>query len=63
MLGVDAKKLAEMLVNGNDKIQEYGKAINEEINRLEKEKNPSTGSGSAEPEGHKPDHIGHDHHN
>ena len=38
ILGVEPKKIAEFLVNETEKIKEYGKAINEEIDKLEKAK-------------------------
>lgn len=40
MLGVDPAKLAELLVNGDEKLKEYGKKINEEIDKLTKAKQP-----------------------
>lgn len=40
LLDVKPEKIAELLVNSNEKIQEYGKAINEAIDKLEKEKHP-----------------------
>lgn len=38
VLGADPKKVAEFMVGGDEKIKEYSKVINEEIERLEKEK-------------------------
>ncbi len=35
LLDVKAEKVADILVNGNDKIKEYGQAINAEIDKLE----------------------------
>jgi len=37
-LGADPKKVAELMVGGNEKIKAYSKVINDEIERLEKEK-------------------------
>jgi len=37
-LGADPKKVAELMVAGDEKIKEYSKVINKEIERLEKEK-------------------------
>lgn len=49
--GIKPEKLAELLVNGNDKIKDYSKKINEAIDKLEKEKHPEHDHG----------HEGHDH--
>jgi hypothetical protein len=51
--GIKPEKLADLLVNGNDKIKTYSAQINEAIGKLEKEKHP-------EPE-HDHNHEGHDH--
>lgn len=40
--GADAKKVAEIIVNHDEKIKDYSKQINEEIERLEKEKKSKT---------------------
>ncbi len=36
-LGADPKKIAELMVKGDDKIKEFSKNINEEIKRLEED--------------------------
>ena len=41
LLEVKPEKLAEILVNQNEKIKEYGKAINEAIDKLEEAKKPA----------------------
>jgi hypothetical protein len=46
---LEPKDVAELMVNGGDKIKEFSKLVNEEIDKLEKAKNP----------GHT--HEGHDH--
>jgi hypothetical protein len=51
---LDPKEVAELMVNGNEKIKEFSKQINEEVDKLEKAKKPA-----ASHEGH--DHAGHDH--
>ncbi len=38
LLNVDPVKVAELLVNGGDKLKEYSKKINDEIDRLSQEK-------------------------
>jgi hypothetical protein len=38
VLGVAPEKIAELLVSGGDQIQDYGKKINEAIDKLEGEK-------------------------
>lgn len=46
MIGnVDPEKVAEILVNGNDKIKDYSAKINEAIEKLEKAKKPATPEG------------------
>jgi gas vesicle protein len=40
LLKVDPKQIAAMLVNSNDEIKKYSQEINDEIERLEKEKKP-----------------------
>jgi Sec-independent protein translocase protein TatA len=37
VLGADPKKIAEIMVSGDEKIKEFSKQINEEIKRLEEE--------------------------
>ena len=39
--GVDPKKVAEIMINQDEKVKEYSKQINEEIDRLEKAKKPA----------------------
>jgi hypothetical protein len=46
VLGVDPKKVAELMVGGDEKIKGYSKTINEEIERLEKEKAPKAETSS-----------------
>ena len=38
LLNVEPEKVAQLLANGGDKIEEYGKKINAEMDRLHKEK-------------------------
>lgn len=38
ILGVKPEKVAELLVSGDEQIKDYGKKINEEIDRLSKPK-------------------------
>jgi hypothetical protein len=40
-LGADPAKVAELLVNGDDKIKEYSKVVNDKIQELEKAKQPA----------------------
>jgi|GEM_PF-1296880 len=50
--GIKPERLAEMLINENDKIKEYSVKLNEEIGKLEKEKHKE----------HDHSHEGHEHH-
>jgi ribonucleotide reductase beta subunit family protein with ferritin-like domain len=49
----DPKDIAEMMVNGDEKLKEYSKKVNEAISELEKTKNPAAPEASSEPA---PDH-------
>lgn len=49
-LGADPKKIADFMVNGDEKIKEFSKTINDEIKRLEAEAHK--GHNHAEGEGH-----------
>ena len=42
LLDVKPEKIADILVNGNEKIKEYGQAINAEIDKLETAKRAKT---------------------
>ncbi len=42
LLDIKPEKIAEILVNSNDKIKEYGQAINAEIEKLESAKRAKT---------------------
>jgi hypothetical protein len=46
LLDVDPEKVAETLVNGQSKIEEYGKKINEAIDRLETAKKEKLAEGA-----------------
>ena len=45
ILGVEPEKVAELLVNGNEKIKDYSDKINKAIDKLSEDKKPK-----AEPE-------------
>lgn len=47
----DPQAIAELMVNGDDKLKEYSKKVNEAIDKLHKEKHPAAPH----------DHAGHDH--
>ena len=53
LLDIKPEQVAEFLVNGQDKVKEYGQKINEAIEKLEKERK---GSQTAQN-----DHAGHNH--
>lgn len=46
LLDVKPEKLAETLINNNEKIKEYSTKLNEEIGKLEKEKHKGHGHES-----------------
>lgn len=50
--GITPEKLADLLVNGNDKVKDYSAKINEAIGRLEKDKHPEHDHGEHSHEGH-----------
>jgi hypothetical protein len=52
---VEPEKIAELMVNGDDKIKEYSKKINEAIKKLEEAK------GDKQPAAHDHSHEGHIH--
>ena len=45
LLNIAPEKVAEILVNGNEEIKEYGNKINEAIAKLEKERKSKDGNG------------------
>jgi hypothetical protein len=63
VMDVEPEKIAEILANGGDKIQEYGKRINAYMEKADKEKaekNPEQASGHEHSHDHNHDHN-HDH--
>ena len=57
--GMDPEKIAEILVNQDPKMKEYGNKVNEAIKKLEEKKHGVEGVASAQLEGH--DHSKQDH--
>ncbi|MCL5774682.1 MAG: hypothetical protein M1333_00555 [Patescibacteria group bacterium] len=55
LLDIKPEQVADLLVNGQDKIKEYGQKINEAIEKLEKERKKT------QPEEQEHNHAGHDH--
>lgn len=56
LLNIAPEKVAEILVSGDDKIKEYGKKINEEIDRLTKDKSVPPQPSHGE-HGHDHNHV------
>jgi hypothetical protein len=47
----DPKAIAELMVNGDEKLREFSKQVNEAVSALEKEKHPSTHEATANSDG------------
>ncbi len=58
LLNVDPVKVAELLVNGGEKLKDYSKKINDEIDRLSQEKKKSAPAAEA---GEEHSHENHEH--
>jgi hypothetical protein len=62
LLGADPEKVAELLVNGDDKVKEYSKKVNDKIQELEKAKQPADKvEPTIDTEAPAESHEGHDH--
>lgn len=55
ILGVEPEKVAELLINGSDKIKDYSEKINRAIDKLEEARKASSKTETAD------EHAGHNH--
>lgn len=69
LLNVDPKKMAELLTGDDKTLSEYARKINDEIQKIQKEKAPKEGEAHSHNDArshdhsheHDHDHAGHDH--